>query len=104
VIPHAVKAADPGCIKAESAAQAFASKMNADAGNPTAMKGDLQSTITALNGAAAETKSSATRQAITKLVADLQQLLQAMDTGNLPPDFETTVANDGAALDTSCGR
>jgi hypothetical protein len=104
VLPHAVKAADPGCIAAESAFQRIDSKMNADAGNPEAFKADLQEAITALNDAASKTRSAETRQAVTKLAADFQQLLQAMDSGTLPPNFETTVTADGAAVDTACGR
>lgn len=104
IAPRAVKAADPGCVAAESAFQSIDSKMAADAGNPTAFKADLQEAITALNDASKKTKSAETKQAVDKLAADFQQLLQAMDTGNLPADFETTVTNDGQAVDTACGR
>jgi hypothetical protein len=101
---HVAKAVDPGCIEAESASADFETKSKADLGNPAALKSDLQVAINSLNDAAAKTHSGDTRQAVTKLVADLQQLLQAMDTGNLPADFDARITNDGTAVDTSCGR
>jgi hypothetical protein len=104
VAPHVAKATDPGCIAAESASTDISSKINADAGNPTALKADLQNAVTTLNNAAAKAKNAQARQAITAMANDFQQLLSAMDTGNLPPDFDSRITADGAAVDTACGR
>ena len=104
VIPHAVKAADPGCLAADTAIARIDSKMNTDTGNPTALKADLQDAVTSLNAAAAKSNRAETRRAISAMAADFQQLVQAMDSGNLPADFETKIEADGAAVDTACGR
>jgi hypothetical protein len=116
--------ADPGCIAAESSAQAMDSTINADdeaiskdENNPAAEKtelkkfgGHIQTFITQLNAAEAKATHQSVKDKIGQLSGDLSGMLtglQAIERGDISQvskvdSYANKLGNDGTAIDQLC--
>ena len=101
---HLTKALDPGCTAGKAVILGSDQKLNADTNNPDALKKDLATIVGQLNDAAAKSKNSAARDAITKVSADYKELLDDLNNGTQPAgDLVQRAEDDGKAVDTACG-
>jgi hypothetical protein len=118
LLPHLVRAADPGCTAYKGAALTAYNKVIADLGgrNGNALAHasgagaganltlDLSRAITALNVAAKQSSSAATSRDLSRLTMQLQTLLADIQDGAVVPDRALTALNrDTARTDTACG-
>jgi hypothetical protein len=117
LLPHLVRAADPGCAVYKGPALTAYDRAIADLGRthqsgpsdaPPAGSGriapDLARAITALNLAAARSASAATAGGISRLAVQLQTVLADIQNGRVVPDGALTSLNrDAAGADTACG-
>jgi hypothetical protein len=117
LLPHLVRAADPGCAVYKGPALTAYNRAIADLGmthqggpSGAAATGsgriapDLARTITALNLAAARSASAATVGNISRLTMQLQIVLADIQNGRIVPDGALTSLNrDAAGADTACG-
>jgi hypothetical protein len=105
VVPHLIKAADPGCISANANVSKLNDKMAADVADPQAEVADLQGLIKELNSAAAKSKNATARDAMTRLANDFQEMLDGALAGNAPSAaMVTRIDADGKAVDKACGK
>jgi hypothetical protein len=117
LLPHLVRAADPGCAVYKGTALTAYNRAIADLGltrqsgpSGAAATGsgriapDLARAITALNLAAARSASAATTGDISRLTMQLQTVLADIQNGWVVPDSALTSLNrDAAGADTACG-
>ncbi len=117
LLPHLVRAADPGCTAYKGAALTAYNKVIEDlGGNGNALAHasgagaganltlDLSRAITALNVAAEQSSNAATSRDLSRLTMQLQTLLADIQAGALVPDRALTALNrDTARTDTACG-
>ena len=105
LVPHMVKASDPGCIAAKDTIGTYSdARLSADSSNPDALKSDFQAIVDQLNAAAAKSNSSSARSAISAMASDFQELLNAINTGTQPSaDLESRAEAHGQAIDSACG-
>jgi hypothetical protein len=100
-----VKAADPGCLAAESYMSNLDPKMTADTSDPTAFKADIEAAIKELNADAAKSHSTAAAKDMRATAKDFQELIDDLASGTVPSaDLETRVTTDSSAIDTDCGH
>jgi hypothetical protein len=94
---------DPGC----AAARAFIlndSNMQFDTSSASTLKADLQTIVDELNADANLARSADAKSAIKAMADDFKELLDAIDSGDLPgADFDSRISRDGAAIDAACG-
>jgi uncharacterized membrane protein YeaQ/YmgE (transglycosylase-associated protein family) len=98
------KLTNPGCVSAEAAADSFSTKMNAAGNDVNAIKAEVQNIIKEMDDSAAKSNDAKATAAIKTFSADLKELQSALETGQMPPDLQTRLETDGAAVDTACGR
>jgi hypothetical protein len=118
LLPHLVRAADPGCAVYKGPALTAYNRAIADLGmthqdgrpSGAAAPGsgsiapDLARAITALNLATARSASAATVGNISRLTMQLQIVLADIQNGRIVPDGALTSLNrDAAGADTACG-
>ena len=118
LLPHLVRAADPGCTAYKGAAltaynrvigdlsstsQTTLASVAAGSGGSKITR-DMAHAVTALNRAAARSHSAATSRDISRLSRQLQTVLADIRAGSVVPDSALAALNrDSAAADTSCG-
>ncbi len=96
---------NPGCIAAEGYLQQFDTNIKSDASDLTKIKADAQTAIVELNKDADESTNAAATAAIRKFRADIQELLDDLNTTTPPSStLQAALVTDGAAVDTACGR
>jgi hypothetical protein len=98
------KVANPGCTAAVNVVTDTSDKMSAAGSDPTTFKTELQRAIDGLGDAANQSTNSDATAAINKLKGDYQDLLTAVNTGNIPDDLLNRITTDASAVDTACGR
>jgi hypothetical protein len=105
-VKKAVQRADPGCVQFESTdANAFTSKIQADAGDPTKLQADLQDMQNQIKSSADKAVNPTAKAAMQKFSSDFQELLDDLNSGTVPSaDLQTRLSTDGAAVDTACGH
>jgi hypothetical protein len=117
LLPHLVRAADPGCAAYKGSALTAYNRAIADlgmthqSGPPGAAAAgsgriapDLARAITALNLAAARSASAATVGNISRLTLQLQIVLADIQDGRIVPDGALSSLNrDAAGADAACG-
>jgi hypothetical protein len=84
---------DPGCTDGKAAILAF---------DPSGDPADMQKTIDDLNAAADKAKDEGVRDAMRALAKDYADMKKGMETGQLPDDIVSRVAQDAAAVDALC--
>ena len=118
LLPHLVRAADPGCTAYKGAAltaynrvigdlsstsQTTLASVAAGSGGSKITR-DMAHAVAALNRAAARSHSAATSRDISRLSRQLQTVLADIRAGSVVPDSALAALNrDSAAADTSCG-
>jgi hypothetical protein len=94
---------DPGC----AAAREFIlddSNLQFNSTSEAALKADLQRVVDELNADADMARSAEAKAAIKAMADDFKQLMDAIDSGNVPgPEFDAKITRDGQAIDAACG-
>jgi len=107
LLPHLVRAADPGCTAYKGRALTAYNKVILDFnGNHRApdLAADLSRAIGTLQTAASQSRNTATAQALSELTGDLRTVLGEIRSGAVVPAHAMTALNrDAAHLDTACG-
>lgn len=107
LIPHLLRAADPGCTAYKGPGLTAYGKVVADfseAGPRTGLNRDLSRAIGQLRAAAARSGDPAVRQALTGLAADLQPVLAGIRSRTGVPRQALARLNQAAAhADHACG-
>ena len=118
LLPHLVRAADPGCALYKGPALTAYNRAIADLGatNQAAFASaagangsgkitrDLAHAITALNRAAVRSRSVTTSRDLSRLTGQLRTVLADIQNGNVVPDRALISLNrDAAGADTACG-
>ena len=117
LLPHLIRAADPGCAVYKGPALTAYNRAIADLGvrHQSGLPGaaetgrgriapDLARAITALNLAAARSGSAATTRDISRLTLQLQTVLADIQNGRVVPQGALISLNrDAAGTDTACG-
>lgn len=118
LLPHLIRAADPGCttykgpalsaynraiVDLEGTSQTALAVVAAGTGSDKIAR-DLAHTITVLNLAAARSRSGAASWDISRLTMQLQTVLADIQNGSVVPDSAMASLNrDSAAADAACG-
>jgi hypothetical protein len=118
LLPHLIRAADPGCttykgpaltaynrgiVDLEGTSQTVLAGVAAGGGSDKIAR-DLAHTITVLNLAAAHSRSAAAARDISRLTMQLQTVLADIQNGGVVPDSALASLNrDAAAADAACG-
>jgi hypothetical protein len=107
LLPHLIRAADPGCTAYKGRALTAYNKVITDFnGNHRApdLAADLSRAIGTLQAAASQSRSPGTAQALSVLTGDLRAVLGDIRTGAVVPARAMTDLNgDAARVDTACG-
>jgi hypothetical protein len=107
LLPHLVRAADPGCTAYKGHALTAYNKVISDFnGNHRApyLAADLSRAISTLQTAASQSRDPAAAQALSALTGDLRTVLGEIRGGAVVPAHAMTALNrDAASLDTACG-
>jgi hypothetical protein len=107
LLPHLVRAADPGCTaykgRALTAYNKVISDFNGSHGAPD-LTADLSRAIGTLQTAASQSRTPATAQALSVLTRDLSAVLGEIHDGAVVPARAMTALNrDAAGVDAACG-
>src|SRR5487761_446140 len=106
VVPHVVKAADPGCTSYKETALASydtaIEDFDARAGR-VKVSADLRKAIADLSAAAAKSGNSDAKNALSQLTAQLRKVLADEASGVVPGSAMQALNQDAAAADTMCG-
>lgn len=107
LIPHLVRAADPGCTAYKGPGLTAYAKVIADfnaAGPRTGLADDLSVAVGRFRAAAARSGNPATRRALAGLASDLQTVLSGIRNRTGVPAAELSALNRAAArADRACG-
>jgi hypothetical protein len=107
LLPHLIRAADPGCTaykgRALTAYNKVISDFNGNHGAPD-LAADISRAIGTLQAAVSRSRDPATAQALSALTRDLRTVLGDIHTGAVVPTHAMTALNsDAARADTACG-
>jgi hypothetical protein len=107
LLPHLVRAADPGCAAYKGPALTAYNKVISDFnGNHAAPKliADVSRAVGALEAAADQSRNPATTRALTDLTQDLRAVLGELHSGAVVPGPAMQALNrDAARTDAACG-
>jgi hypothetical protein len=96
---------NPGCLSAVGTSRTWANNLKADGSDLTAIKADTRTAITELNNDAAKSTNPTAKAAILKVSADIQQLLDDLNSHTQPSTaLHARLTTDADALDAACGR
>jgi hypothetical protein len=106
VVPHVIKAADPGCTafkeKALTRYNTAIGDLNRKAGRIT-VQADLGSAITSLRAAAGQSQRVPSRTALRDLAAELASARTDAGAGQVPGSVMRALNHDAAVADSACG-
>jgi hypothetical protein len=106
VVPHVVKAADPGCTAYKQMALPYYNKaiddLGARAGSLTATA-ELRTAVTALSGAAAKSGNAEAKSALARLTSQLRNALAIEASGQVPRSVTQALNRDATLADAACG-
>ncbi len=91
--------ADPGCTSGKAAVLKLD---NLPSNDVPKMKAQLQQAVADLNTASAKAKDARVRDAMKTMAGDITQLLQGLDSGNMPAGMEDKMTRDGSKIDELC--
>jgi hypothetical protein len=106
MLPHLIRAADPGCASYKGQALTAYNKVIADFGGhtPASLAPDLSRAITALDGAAGRSRDPGTSRDLSRLTAQLRTVLSDVQAGRVVPDSALGALNaDATHTDSACG-
>lgn|SRR5487761_413911 len=106
VVPHVIKAADPGCADYKARALPQYNRAIDDLGARAAtskVTADLKSAIAYLGAAASKSRNAESRTALEKLTAQLRTVLADEASDQVPGSVMPALNNDAAAADSACG-
>jgi hypothetical protein len=106
VTPHAVKAADPGCVAFKEKVLPHYNKAIDDLdnrANATRTTADLQAAVAGLVQAAATSKNAQARDALRALTAQLRTASADQISGEIPVSVMRTLNHDAVVADNACG-
>jgi hypothetical protein len=104
--PHLIQASDPGCAAYKGPGLTAYNKVIADFSGkvPATVTQDISRAVTALDSAAAESRSVPAARDLSQLTAQLRVVLADMQAGKAVPDSALTALNRAAAhTDSDCG-
>lgn len=107
LVPHLVRAADPGCAAYKGSALTAYNRMISDfSGNHTTqdLTRDVSRAASALEAASDRSRDPVTAQALSVLTQDLRTVLDDLHTGAVVPRSAMQALNrDAAHVDAACG-
>jgi len=107
LLPHLVRAADPGCAAYKGPALTTYNRVISDFNGSHAtphLAGDVSRAISELEAAADRSRDPATARALSVLTRDLRTVLGELRTGAVVPGTAMHVLNrDAARADAACG-
>ncbi|MCM2426271.1 DUF4190 domain-containing protein [Streptomyces sp. RKAG337] len=105
LLPHLVKASDPGCRAVQATLKTYSpAAIKGDRNDLPKFRADISAMTEQFSVAAEKSDDAKTRTAITKYAQDYQEMVDALD-GKHALDLElgTRIDEDGKALDSACG-
>lgn len=105
LLPHLIKATDPGCKAVQATLKTYTpADLKADQGNLAKFRADVTTMAEQFRAAADKSRDEKTRTAITKYAHDYQEMVDVIDGHQkLDPELGTRIDDDGKALDSACG-
>jgi hypothetical protein len=106
VVPHVIKAADPGCTAFKEVALSSYDRAIEDfdhSASSTRTSADLRRAIASIQSAAAKSRNTAPRTALRRLDAQLRKALADAHTGQVPGSVMQSLNYDASAADGACG-
>jgi hypothetical protein len=106
LLPHLIRAADPGCTGYKGPALAAYNKVidDLDGDRPSALPGDINGAVSALNAAALRSRDTTAARDLNRLVSGLRAVLGDVRAKRLVRAPELAALNkDTAGADAACG-